>query len=109
MSIEDIRVREKAATPGPWRTAHPRPDGRNLVERPRYDLYGGEVSEMVIVDTNPADAEFIAHARTDVPKLVAAIEAIDKLCMEIDTRSGYDVNASVNVEDIRGIIAEALS
>ena len=34
-----------------------------------YDASGIEVK-------NPADAEFIAHARTDVPALVAALRAV---------------------------------
>lgn len=67
---------EDAATEGPWRTMSPRSDGRNAVERPRYDLYGNEVSEFLVVDTNPDDAAFIAHARTTLPKMREALEAV---------------------------------
>lgn len=107
MSLEEIRARAEKATPGPWEEAYPNSrvieahDGQVVVDS-FNDGIGAGVIEQV-------DADFIAHARTDVPKLVAALEAIDKLCVEIDTRSGYDVNASVNVEDVRGIITKALS
>ena len=75
LDLDQIQARADAASKPPWRLANPRPDGRNMVERHGYDLYGGEVAEMIIVDTNPADAEFIAHARTDVPALLAVVRS----------------------------------
>jgi hypothetical protein len=76
--IEAIRKRAEAATPGPWVV--------------------GAVPDVVFVETNQSElilekesdktqdyntAEFIAHAREDVPKLVAEIERLRKLAHEI--------------------------
>ena len=70
--LNEIEARANAATEGPW------------------DLIGGgeyvtPVGIMVAPDdggVNGADAEFIAHARTDVPALVAALRAVLKLHKE---------------------------
>lgn len=76
-----ISVRAEAATEGPWHDAHeefgcvhlgdygwvasgPRGQG------PEYDVDS---------EQGKADAEFIAHARTDVPALVAALQAVLEL------------------------------
>ena len=65
--LNEIEARANAATEGPWdvfmgRIDHP---GRSLVAV-AYDVAREE------------DAEFIAHARTDVPTLVAALyEVLD--------------------------------
>ena len=63
--LNEIEARANAATEGPWnvfmgRIDHP---GRSLVAV-AYDVGCDE------------DAEFIAHARTDVPALVAALRAV---------------------------------
>ena len=83
LDLDAIEARANAATDGPWLgydersdlreenpdvnpmwvVAHMEPDGVNWV-RDIADIGGGEQDE--------ADAEFIAHARTDVPALVAA-------------------------------------
>lgn len=86
-ALEEIKARLAAATPGPWELANPRPDGRNMVQRRGYDLYGDEVSEMIIVDTNPSDAEFIAHSPETQAKLTAALEAVQALMKDHATRS----------------------
>lgn len=76
--LAEIRAREQAATPGPWHAesigsgvrhldrncdwyAADLPDGYNLPGRQGVD--GGQ-----------NDGEFIAHARTDVPRLLAEVE-----------------------------------
>ena len=84
LDLDAIEARANAATDGPWLgydersdlreenpdvnpmwvVAHMEPDGVNWV-RDIADIGGGEQDE--------ADAEFIAHARTDVPALVAAL------------------------------------
>lgn len=74
LSSEDraeIQARADAATAGPWELASPRADGRNAVQKTGIDLYGKPVTEWIILDTHPEDAEFIAHAREDIPKLLA--------------------------------------
>ena len=63
--LDEIEARANAATEGPWnvfvgRIDHP---GRSLVAV-AYDVVCDE------------DADFIAHARTDVPALVEALQAV---------------------------------
>lgn len=62
IDTEAVRRRVEAATPGPW-TAHD--DGLVWPER---------MGDPVSGSTELADAEFIAHARSDVPALLAALE-----------------------------------
>ncbi|RJU02010.1 hypothetical protein D6T65_05155 [Arthrobacter frigidicola] len=44
----------------------------------------------------------------DVPKLVSTLEAVLARCDARDEYHGYSVDASVNVDDIRDLIREAL-
>ena len=75
--LNEIEARANAATEGPWnvfmgRIDHP---GRSLVAV-AYDVAREE------------DAEFIAHARTDVPALVAALRAVLELHKREESPSG---------------------
>lgn len=70
-----IRARVEAATKGPWKLGDPdHPDlytydwpenGEGVIASGDYGAFYG----------NLADGEFCAHARTDVPKLLAIAEA----------------------------------
>lgn len=67
--LEAIRKRAEAATEGPWETA--------LLEDGWHVMHDGMiVAEMYRKEAE--DAEFIAHARTDIPKLLAEIERLRK-------------------------------
>lgn len=80
-----IRARADAATAGPWSLMSPRPDGRNAVQRPDYNPFTNEASPALLVyDTNPEDAEFIAHAREDVPLLLGRLEALTARVNELE-------------------------
>lgn len=84
--LEEIKKRCIAATPGPWRVEYDsRPDIMTDVDGGGY--FGeGHVATMIATVSkygpdwhgekwdNMDDADFIAHARTDVPALVAEIE-----------------------------------
>ena len=62
--LDEIAARADAANYGPWE-----PDGSHFwTPSGRSDFH-----------LDPADAEFIAHARTDVPRLVAALRAVDEV------------------------------
>jgi hypothetical protein len=111
--LDEIALRADAATPGPWWVA----DGNE----------GHEAGPlwMVVNDAflNPPadpdvpwiaaevrigiqwDAEFIAHARTDVPTLVAALRAVLDIT---DGQHEYTCEASWVVRQIRNAITEAL-
>lgn len=84
--LAEIRARVENATPGPWEwdgeSGEDWPQGDNsLIARQGteeavicawgYDAYGITVDE--------ADAEFIAASRTDLPALLAAVEAVREL------------------------------
>lgn len=96
--LEAIKARAAAATKGPWRAD---PGGcAPYVDAPSDDI-ATNVYEM-------DDARFIAHAREDVPRLVAALEAVEALCKDKDggwLESHFDGNT---VGDIRAAIRTAL-
>ena len=74
-----IRARAEAATKGPWRWSEP-PGvlmGPGPTERLEKLGVGSTVMQMtsnVYGQPDKADAEFIAHAREDIPALLAAID-----------------------------------
>ena len=77
--LNEIEARANAATEGPW------------------DLIGGgeyvtPVGIMVAPDdggVNGADAEFIAHARTDMPDMAAALRAVLEIHQDGGESQGY--------------------
>ena len=85
--LNEIEARANAATEGPWEwegeaKAEWEIGANSLVPSRRPDdpvLYGYGYDASGIEVKTPADAEFIAHARTDVPALVAALyEVLDQ-------------------------------
>ena len=82
--LDEIEARANAATEGPWEwegvaKAAWEEGANSLVPSRRPDdpvLYGYGYDASGIEVKTPADAEFIAHARTDVPALVAALRAV---------------------------------
>lgn len=86
MNLEEIKVREKAATPGPWSYC-----GANEINENGCDcgLVWGPDGNATVAETNTgvrdkewkwdgevviANGIFIAHARTDIPALIAKVE-----------------------------------
>lgn len=83
--FEHTKALEAAATPGPWVTTPPNSTSGWLGN---YWSIGTEVDGLLerftgdiggALDNTQADAEFIAHARTAVPALVAAVERVQAL------------------------------
>ena len=66
--LEEIRGRAGGATPGPWEAEH---CGYDVYETATD--YGDVVAECGL---RVADARFIAHARTDVPALLAEVDRL---------------------------------
>ena len=91
--LDEIEARANAATEGPWEwegeaKAEWEIGANSLVPSRRPDdpvLYGYGYDASGIEVKTPADAEFIAHARTDVPALVAALRAV----LELHARSDH--------------------
>lgn len=68
--IEAIRERVEKATDGPWIYVP-------ISDRLEYFIGGEGGNEAIAVEVfTKEDATFIAHARTDIPKLLAEIERL---------------------------------
>lgn len=82
--IAEIKARAEAATPGAWSILIHEPSlSRMVVSNDRtLDIDFGYVG-----NRTEADAEFVAHARTDVPTLLAEVERLRELT---DTCTCYD-------------------
>lgn len=63
--FEEIKTREQAATKGPW-------------YEEGWALPNENDDYVELIDDSPADAAFIAHARTDIPALIAEAERLQK-------------------------------
>lgn len=92
LDLEAIKQREAAATPGPWVLA----DGSRGFT-PGCTIFEGDNSGRVIAYTASmgaslerlqADGAFIAHAREDVPALVAEIERL-RTALEQEALEGH--------------------
>ena len=79
--LDQIEARANAATEGPWTTYTVTPHmGSEVLTAPRE---GEDYGDYVVPEYIDMDnAAFIAHARTDVPALVAALRAVLKLHKE---------------------------
>lgn len=76
LNLDAIEARANAATEGPWESLD---RGDRLVAwRQRDDELGIAAFDYVVPEPmdNADDAEFIAHARTDVPALVAEVRRL---------------------------------
>ena len=72
--LDEIEARANAATEGPWRKFQTAQTATTYVVGPRGFLAGG----LIIGETYERDnAEFIAHARTDVPWLIEQVRKRD--------------------------------
>lgn len=73
--LAEIRARVAGATAGPWMA-----DGAEIYRAPwGYVVIDQWVGEMLRIEdeaASNADAQFVAHARTDVPSLLAEIDRL---------------------------------
>jgi uncharacterized small protein (DUF1192 family) len=85
--LQVIRARYEAATPGPWRVEHGRYSGADWLIGSLGTGYFDNGMHFVHITTNrvraselygnaSVDAEFIAHAREDIPALLAEVERL---------------------------------
>lgn len=86
--IDEIRARVEAATKGPWFLSYPgtsvrAPNGNYLAEYTTGEDGGTE------------DAEFIAHAREDVPQLLSLLDRAVELLDECRIESHGAVHAGI--------------
>ena len=80
-TLAEIQARAEKATPGPWEDwGGVDANGVTRASGPiTWDDHGGEVFK-------PADADFIAHARTDVPVMAAALTAALHALDDLDSK-----------------------
>ena len=76
-TLARIRAQADAATEGPWEAEYSGEQG-NCVLPPEYQSTREAVAVTRLLSAQ-ADAEFIAHARTDVPALLDALEKVLRL------------------------------
>ena len=101
-----VQARIEGATKGPWSVYRTRVG--TYVTRP--DLLG--VAREWSLVWQDADAEFIANARVDVPRLLAAVRAVQAAiaCVELDVRfrSDWEDGRAALAQEIRVAITDAL-
>lgn len=88
--LEEIQARADAATEGPWEVDRNYPFSSDLVgiyatNRKNYVIKADDQDEYL---TRGDDATFIAQAREDVPKLVAALRAVEAVHPRTCEQSG---------------------
>ncbi|MSP03082.1 MAG: hypothetical protein EXR07_18845 [Acetobacteraceae bacterium] len=66
-----MKKRADAATPGPWKSYV---EGRE--EMSGSDFIMTEADDIYLTGATVADQDFIAHARQDIPRLIAEIERL---------------------------------
>jgi len=79
----EIKAREQAATPGPWEYFDCANEIWSIAHKTVTNddtVIGGTEGEGISI--NKPDAAFIAHARTDIPALIAEVERLQNLCEE---------------------------
>ena len=111
-TLDEIQARADAATPGPWKlwgmTVMADPLGNSNVEE-SHDIAHTFDPDRGLRTFN---ADFIRAAREDVPKLVAALRAVDAVCVAFDAGVGLGPGRanemSHQTKMIRAAIREAL-
>ena len=111
--LEAIEAREQAATPGPWEKSFLSEDyGAGycmttfFVKQPDGNLYrigSADTSEKYIEENS--NAEFVAHARPDVPALIAEVK---RLNAEVERMTREYDSAVADVETLLGEIDNCL-
>lgn len=125
IDLDAIRARADAATDGPWRSdkewgaiTH----GPDAVVHAFYaddcESCAVNIEDEATVVIDPADAEFIAHAREDIPALLAEVERLQSVARaeRADEKRIHQIiesgliaerdQAEVTVERVRALAAQ---
>ena len=77
--IDEIAARAAAAMSGPWRSFI---EGRDHLGGNDFIQTGGDDDrspDIELIGATPADQDFIAHARQDIPRLVAEVRRLRRI------------------------------
>jgi hypothetical protein len=78
--LAQIEARTEATTPGPWQVLSQCPPGKHHHDRDEMWIGTSDRATIAVVGERytaaPAEAEFIAHARADVPALTTAVRRL---------------------------------
>jgi hypothetical protein len=72
--MAEIKMRCEKATSGPWKSYL---EGREKMSGSDFIMTGGE--DIYLTGATVSDQDFIAHARQDLPQLIAEVERLRKL------------------------------
>ena len=89
--LAEIRARVASTTEGPWTAEYSGEQG-NCVLPPGYQSTREAVA-ITRLWSAQADAEFIAASRTDLPALLAAVEAVRELHMPVEVEPSETICA----------------
>ena len=109
--LQAIIARAEATTAGPW-TVDVRPAKPEAAMVVRNFEFFGPQFEIVTMDIATDDAEFIAHARTDIPKLLAEVERLQNKQADIWAESLRAIawcmdNGGDNLQDVVSYVTKA--
>lgn len=90
--IEAIKARVDATTEGPWEAVRNR-YGYDVTETWAVEPKGPSVHNVCHVTVGAEDAEFIAHARSDIPALLAYVEQLEAQIEQADSEVESDIDA----------------
>lgn len=96
--MAEIKKRAEAATEGPWNKFP-------IVDNDEFVVIGGDMVAETVYEE--ADATFIAHARQDVPALLAEVERLRKALEDV-VYEQYEIGAGFVATKTLEIVKEAL-
>jgi hypothetical protein len=100
--LDAIKARAEAATPGPWiakTNRHPQCNGE-----PWGWISGAKENTTWSGRRGKANAEFIAHARTDIPDLIAEVERLEaelEATKQVNEGLRHIAESFADIEDYR--------
>ena len=102
--LDAVQARIDAATEGPWSWAsHITADGDE------WAVFDAEDHALASNhDGWSPDAEFIAQARTDLPRLLAAVRAVEAVQGAEPTNDQWNMGYNDALEDVHRALTEAL-
>ena len=81
--LQRMRQRCAAATPGPWKSYI---EGRDHTSGSSFIMTSGE--DIELTGATDADQDFIAHARQDLPQLLAEVQRLRQQITTLENHAG---------------------